>query len=95
MNNIFSLLPLALDAGSPQEVKRVVVRKPYYEPAPIPEAWLAPSESPSRLRGARGLLGVLLAIVLVTGVVDYFTPPDSYVTPTSQDGACPAPEQAP
>ncbi len=92
MSNLYSLLPLALDAGLPQEIERTVVRTPYYEPAPIPKAWLEPSKPPSRTRAALPALGLALAIWLGLGVVDYFTPPAAYVTPTTHDSACPAPQ---
>jgi hypothetical protein len=94
MSNIFSLLPVALDAGTPQEAERIVVRKPRIEPAPLPEAWLQPSsDPPSRTRSVLPFYGLLLAVILGLVAWDYFTPPTttSYVTPTTHDSACPAP----
>jgi len=90
MSSFFSLLPLALDAGSPQEDERIDVRKPRIEPAPLPEAWLQPSNPPSRTRAPLGFC-LWLAIMLGLGAWDYFTPPAPYVAPTTHDSACPAP----
>jgi hypothetical protein len=92
MSNILSLLPLALDAGSPQEPDHSVVRKPRIEPTPLPKAWLEPSETPPRTRAALPFYALMLAVVLGLGAWDYFAPPTTaYVTPTTSDAACPAP----
>jgi hypothetical protein len=91
MSNFFSLLPLALDAGLPQEAEPIVVRKPSMEPAPLPKAWLEPSKPPSRIP----VYALLLAIFIGVGALDFFTPTDSSVTTTTQDRACPAPQQTP
>jgi hypothetical protein len=92
MSNFFSLLPLALHAGSPQEPDHSVVRKPRIEPAPLPKAWLEPSETLPRTRAALPFYAVVLAVVLGVGAWDYFSEPTTaYVAPTTSDGACPAP----
>jgi hypothetical protein len=96
MSNFLNLLPLALDAGSPQEAERIVVRKPRIEPAPLPKAWLEPSKPPSRTSAALIFRGVLLATILGFFAWDFFTPATTHVTPTTtttQDSACPAPQQ--
>jgi hypothetical protein len=64
MSNFLSLLPLALDAGSPHEQDDVVARRPRVEPEPLPAAWLVPQPEKKRTRAVTVLRALALALWL-------------------------------